>query len=87
MLGWMLAMVVGWWPHPCVGDANGDRVVSILDGSVIASNYLRTVEPGTAGDLNGDGVVNHGDIEVWVENYGHICTVNYAVGVAADGGG
>jgi len=84
MLGWILALVIGWWPHACVGDANGDRVVNILDGSVIAANYLRTVEPGTHGDLNADGVVNINDIAVWQANYGHICTTNYVVSVATD---
>ena len=83
-MGWILALVIGWWPHPCVGDANGDRVVSILDGSLIASNYLRTVEPGTRGDLNEDGMVDMQDIAIWSENFGHICTVNYVVSIASD---
>lgn len=85
MLGWILALVIGWWPHACVGDVNGDRVVNILDGSIISANYLQTVPPGTRGDLNADGVVNMGDIDIWVANFGHICTVNYVVSVAADG--
>lgn len=83
-MGWILALMIGWWPHPCVGDANGDRVVNILDGSVIASNYLRTVDPGTHGDLNADGVVNHDDLDIWSANFGHICTVNYVVSVSRD---
>lgn len=84
MLGWILALVLGWWPHPCIGDANGDRVVNILDGSVIAANYLRTVEPGTNGDLDGNGVVNGDDLAIVLANYGHICTVNYVVSVSRD---
>lgn len=74
MLGWILALAMASWTPPvCLGDANGDRVVSILDGSVIASNYLRTVEPGTRGDLNEDGVVNALDADIWAANFGHIC--------------
>lgn len=84
MLGWILALVIGWWPHPCVGDANGDRVVNILDGSVIAANYLRTVEPGTHGDLNADGVVNALDADIWAANFGHICPVIIVPNVTAD---
>lgn len=85
MMGWILALAIGWWPHACLGDANGDRVVSILDGSVIASNYLQTVTPGTKGDLNADGVVNQADIDIWVANFGHICTTTYVVSISADG--
>lgn len=84
MLGWILALVIGWWPHACVGDVNGDRVVNILDGSIISANYLQTVPPGTRGDLNADGVVNHDDLDIWSANFGHICTVNYVVSVSRD---
>ena len=83
-MGWILALVIGWWPHPCVGDANGDRVVNILDASVISGHYLQTVPAGTKGDLDGNGVVEAADLDIVLKNYGHICTTNYVVSVAHD---
>lgn len=84
MLGWILALVLGWWPHPCVGDVNGDRVVNILDLSMQAGYYLQTVEPGTKGDVNYDGVVNMADVDLTRDNYGHICTTVVIPGLAVD---
>lgn len=81
----ILSLLLGWWPQPCAGDANGDRVVNILDLSLISAHYLQAVAPGTTGDLNGDGVVNALDLVIVGQNYGHICTVTIVPGLAVDG--
>ncbi|RTL22685.1 MAG: hypothetical protein EKK55_14300 [Rhodocyclaceae bacterium] len=85
MLGWILALVIGWWPHPCAGDVNGDRIVNVLDASVIAGNWLQTVTPGTNGDLDLDGVVNLSDLVIVGANYGNICRPIVVPGLAVDG--
>lgn len=66
----------------CPGDANGDRIVNVLDLSVQAAYYLQTVEPGTHGDVTGDGVVNILDLVLVSHNYGRICVT--APGLAND---
>lgn len=68
----------------CAGDANGDKVVNILDLSLQSAHYLQTVPPWTLGDVNGDGVVDILDLTITGDNYGHICAPVVIPGLAFD---
>lgn len=56
------------------GDANGDRRVDFADLLIVAQNYGRTFNPGSAaytrGDFNGNGVIEFGDLLILAQAYG-----------------
>ena len=61
----------GGGSQPKEGDVNGDDKVTIVDLSILLSNYGRTSGVSRAqGDLNGDGRVNVTDLSVLLRNYG-----------------
>jgi hypothetical protein len=59
-------------PNALPGDINGDNTVSILDMSLLLSNYNKTKtqasNPNT--DINNDNIVNVFDLSILLSNYG-----------------
>jgi hypothetical protein len=59
---------------PCVGDADGNRVISFADITAVLANFGANYQPGTGiGDANGDGVVTFADITSVLANFGVPC--------------
>ncbi|MDX2114574.1 MAG: hypothetical protein SFZ24_02990 [Planctomycetota bacterium] len=60
-------------PHPCTGDADGDRDRDFTDITAVLGNWLATGSPFRPGDASGDGAVNFSDITSVLENFGAPC--------------
>jgi hypothetical protein len=61
-------------PPPCVGDANGDTMVTFADITSILAHFGANYAPGTGpGDSNFDGVVNFSDVTTTLANFGLPC--------------
>jgi hypothetical protein len=61
-------------PPPCLGDANGDSMVTFADITTILANFGNNYLPGTGpGDSNFDGVVNFSDVTTTLANFGLPC--------------
>lgn len=61
-------------PPPCLGDANGDGMVTFSDVTAILANFGSDYTPGTGpGDSNFDGFVNFGDVTTTLANFGTPC--------------
>jgi hypothetical protein len=58
---------------PCAGDANGDRIVTGADLSVLLSNFGQARPAGTSGDFNADGIVTGQDLSVLLASFGNVC--------------
>ncbi len=59
---------------PCLGDTNGDGLVTALDISNVLSNFGATDVSGPSqGDLDGDGNVTALDISIVLSNFGNVC--------------
>ncbi len=56
--------------QPCIGDANGDRVVNFADVVAVVTYWGLA---GPSGDANGDGAVNFTDVTKVLENWGRTC--------------
>lgn len=52
------------------GDLNGDGRVTIVDLSILLSNFGKIVTANQNGDLNGDRAVNISDVLILLSNYG-----------------
>jgi hypothetical protein len=59
-------------PPPCIGDANGDRVVNFADITSVLTNWGG---PGPAGDSDTSGVVNFADITSTLTSWGDECPI------------
>lgn len=57
-------------PPPCIGDANGDRVVSFADITSVLTNWGFS---GPAGDSDTSGIVNFADITSTLTEWGTVC--------------
>ena len=55
----------------CVGDFNGDEVISVADVLVLLGDFGCTND--CIADLNGDGVVNVGDLLGFLGVFGEDC--------------
>ncbi len=52
------------------GDANGDKVVNVVDLGILATNYGLSGKTWADGDFNGDGLVNVVDLGILATHYG-----------------
>ncbi|MFQ5805840.1 MAG: M28 family peptidase [Phycisphaerae bacterium] len=59
----------GTGPVPCVGDLNGDGMVSLFDLAVLLSGFGID----DRGDLDCDGDTDHGDLTALLNSYGDVC--------------
>ncbi len=59
---------------PCVGDTNGDNIVSAIDISTVLGAFGNSgLAPGTGGDVTGDGSVTALDISQVLNAFGTTC--------------
>jgi hypothetical protein len=64
-------------PAPCIGDANGDRVVGFSDITFVLGSFgFNGLQPFTAGDADGDGTVTFEDITAVLAKFGYQCRQN-----------
>jgi hypothetical protein len=52
------------------GDVNNDDKITVIDLSILLSNFGRRPAAFQSGDVNGDGVVNVIDLSILLSNYG-----------------
>lgn len=57
----------------CQGDTNNDRVVNLLDYSILVQNFLKTPLQNPAADVTGDGQVNLFDYSIFVTRFLQPC--------------
>ena len=64
-------------PTPCLGDANGDRVVNFSDVTAVLTSFGDAGQtPFTSGDVDGDGVVSFQDVTAVLAKLGYRCSQN-----------
>ena len=63
-------MFLGVGPVPCPGDVDGDGSVTLVDFSILASNFGQSVPPNTGGDFTGDGEVTLTDFAILASDFG-----------------
>lgn len=59
-------------PPPCPGDLNGDRVVDLVDVSLLLADFGCSTPP-CVGDLDSDGVTGITDLAMILSNFGAVC--------------
>lgn len=63
-------------PAFCLGDANGDQMVSFADISAVLTNFGNSYVPGSAGagDADNNGIVAFSDISIVLQRFGMPCS-------------
>ncbi|MBN8645227.1 MAG: hypothetical protein J0L61_08320 [Planctomycetes bacterium] len=60
-------------PAACLGDLNGDGIVSTPDLATFLAQFGLSVTPGTGGDFNADGTVSTPDLAQFLSRFGSVC--------------
>jgi hypothetical protein len=61
-------------PPPCIGDVNGDGIVSFDDVTMVLGSFgLSGVAPFSGADANGDGEVTFSDVTTILSKFGRSC--------------